>query len=50
MVPYHISIVIISSAIPENLVLLTKNEQSGLNSAHIRLISDFFICFIVSSI
>ena len=36
MAPYHILIVIISSVIPENLVLLTKSEQSGLKSAHIR--------------
>ena len=36
MVPYHILIVIISSVIPENLVLLTKSEQSGPKSAHIR--------------
>ena len=35
MAPYHILIVIISSVIPENLVLLTKNEQSGPKSAHI---------------
>ena len=47
MAPYHILIVIISSVIPENLVLLTKNEQSGPKSAHIRLISDFFICLYV---
>ena len=44
---WQYAIVIITSAIPENLVLLTKNEQSGPKSAHIRLISDFFICFIV---
>ena len=36
MAPYHILIVIISSVILENLVLLTKNEQSGTKSAHIR--------------
>ena len=36
MSPYHILIVIISSVIPENLVLLTKNEQSGPKSSHIR--------------
>ena len=36
MAPYHILIVIISSVIPENLVLLTKSEQSGPKSAHIR--------------
>ena len=36
MAPYHILIVIISSVSPENLVLLTKSEQSGPNSAHIR--------------
>jgi len=36
MVPCHILIVIISSVIPENLVLLTKSEQSGPKSAHIR--------------
>ena len=36
MEPYHILIVIISSVIPENLVLLTKSEQSGPKSAHIR--------------
>ena len=31
MAPYRILIVIISSVIPENLVLLTKSEQSGEN-------------------
>ena len=36
MAPYHILIVIISSVIPEHLVLLTKIEQSGPKSAHIR--------------
>ena len=36
MAPYHILKVIISSVIPENLVLLTKREQSGPKSAHIR--------------
>ena len=36
MAPYHILLVIISSVIPENLVLLTKSEQSGPKSAHIR--------------
>ena len=36
MAPYHILIVIISSVIPENLVLLTKSEQSGPKSALIR--------------
>ena len=36
MAPYHILIVIISSVIPENLVLLTKSEQSGPKSAPIR--------------
>ena len=36
MAPYHILIVIISSVSPENLVLLTKSEQSGPKSAHIR--------------
>ena len=36
MAPYHILIVIISSVIPENLVLLTKSEQAGPKSAHIR--------------
>ena len=35
MAPYHILIVIISSVIPENLVLLTKSEQFGPKSAHI---------------
>ena len=35
MAPYHILIVIISSVIPENLVLLTKSEQSDPKSAHI---------------
>ena len=35
MAPCHILIVIISSVIPENLVLLTKSEQSGPKSAHI---------------
>ena len=34
MAPYHI--VVISSVIPENLVLLTKSEQFGPKSAHIR--------------
>ena len=47
MAAYHILIVIISSVIPENLVLLTESERSGPKSAHIRLISYFFICFIV---
>ena len=36
MAPYHILIVIISSVLPENLVLLTKSEQSGPKPAHIR--------------
>ena len=36
MTPYHILIVMISSIIPEILVLLTKSEQSGPKSAHIR--------------
>ena len=36
MAPDHILIVMISSVIPENLVLLTKSEQSGPKSAHIR--------------
>ena len=36
MAPYHILIVMISSVIPENLVLLTKSEQFGPKSAHIR--------------
>ena len=36
MAPYRILIVIISSVIPENLVLLPKSEQSGPKSAHIR--------------
>ena len=36
MAPYHILIVMISSIIPEILVLLTKSEQSGPKSAHIR--------------
>ena len=36
MAPYHILIIIIISVIPENLVLLTKSEQSGSKSAHIR--------------
>ena len=40
MAPYHILIVMISSVIPENLVLLTKSEQSGPKSAHIRPTSD----------
>ena len=44
MAPYHILIVIISSFIPENLVLLTKSEQSGPKSAHIRpTINQFLI-------
>ena len=45
MASYHILIVIISSVIPENLVLLTKSEQSGPKSAHIRptIIED--ICY-----
>ena len=29
MAPYHILIALISSVIPENLVLLTKSEQFG---------------------
>ena len=33
---WHILIVMISSIIPEILVLLTKSEQSGPKSAHIR--------------
>ena len=46
MAPYHILIVIISSLIPENLVLLTKSEQSGPKSAHIRpTITPFDICY-----
>jgi len=40
MAPYHILIVIISSVIPENLPLLTKSEQSGPKSAHIRHLHD----------
>ena len=36
MAPYHTLIIIIISVIPENLVLLTKSEQSGSKSAHIR--------------
>ena len=32
MEAYHILIVIISSVIPDNLVLLTKSEQSGPKS------------------
>ena len=36
MAPYHILIVIISSTIPENLLVLTNSEQSGPKSAHIR--------------
>ena len=36
MAPYHKLIVIIGSVIPENLVLLTKSEQFGPKSAHIR--------------
>ena len=36
MAPYHVLIVMISSVIAENLVLLTKSEQSGRKSAHIR--------------
>ena len=35
MPPYHILIVMISSVIPENLVLLTKSEQFSPKSAHI---------------
>ena len=47
MAPYHILIVIISSLIPENLVLLTKSEQSGPKSAHIRpTISSITSCLI----
>ena len=42
MAPYHILIVIISSVIPENLVLLTKSEQSGPKSAQIRP-TNFFV-------
>ena len=33
---HHNTIVMISSIIPEILVLLTKSEQSGPKSAHIR--------------
>ena len=46
MAPYHILIVIISSVIPENLVLLTKSEQSGPKSAHIRptIVEIFCLC------
>ena len=29
MTPYHILLVMITSVIPENLVLLTKREQFG---------------------
>ena len=36
MAPCHILIDINSSVIPENLVLLTKSEQSGPKSGHIR--------------
>ena len=36
MAPYHILIVMISSVIPENWVPLTKCEQFGPKSAHIR--------------
>ena len=42
MAPYHILIVIISSVIPENLVLLTKSEQSRPKSAQIRP-TNFFV-------
>ena len=42
MAPYHILIVIISSVIPENLVLLTKSEQSRSKSAQIRP-TNFFV-------
>ena len=42
MAPYHILIVIISSVIPENLVLLTKSEQSRPKSAQIRP-ANFFV-------
>ena len=35
MALYHILIVMISSVIPENMVLLTKSEQFGPKSAHI---------------
>ena len=42
MAPYHILIVIISSVIPENLVLLTKSEQSGPKSAQIHP-TNFFV-------
>ena len=46
MAPYHILIVIISSVIPENLVLLTKSEQSSPKSAHIRptIVEHFVSC------
>ena len=36
MAPCYILIVMIRSVIPEILVLLTKSEQFGLKSAHIR--------------
>ena len=36
MAPYHILIVMIWYVIPEILVLLTKSEQFGPKSAHIR--------------
>ena len=36
MAPYHILIVMIRYVIPEILVLLTKSEQFGPKSAHIR--------------
>ena len=36
MAPYHILIVMIRTVIPEILMLLTKNEQFGPKSAHIR--------------
>ena len=42
MAPYDILIVIISSVIPENLVLLTKSEQSRSKSAQIRP-TNFFV-------
>ena len=42
MAPYHTLIAIISSVIPENLVLLTISEQSGPKSAHIRPTYSYF--------
>ena len=48
MAAYHILKVIIISVIPENLVLLTKSEQSGPKSAHIRPTICLLVIFSIS--